>query len=82
MIDLAGRVAIPGLNDAHMHLMMVGLGMQEVVSVPGRGRDRMAELLRRVGDAAKLKPPGAWVERPRILTTTSWRRVATQPPRS
>ena len=30
MIDLAGRVAIPGLNDAHMHLMMVGLGMQEV----------------------------------------------------
>ena len=25
----------------------------------------MAELLRRVGDAAKVKPPGAWVGAPR-----------------
>lgn len=29
-IDLAGRLAIPGLNDAHQHMMSVGMGTFEV----------------------------------------------------
>lgn len=29
-IDLAGRLAVPGLNDAHQHMMSVGMGTFEV----------------------------------------------------
>ena len=29
-IDLAGRLAVPGLNDAHQHMMAVGMGTLEV----------------------------------------------------
>lgn len=36
VIDLAGRVAIPGLNDAHMHLLPLGLAMSEVNLRPRR----------------------------------------------
>ncbi len=61
VIDLAGRVAIPGLNDAHMHLLPLGLGMQEVNLRPEEGVTSMDELLRRIGEAAKSKPAGAWI---------------------
>lgn len=30
VIELNGRLAVPGLNDAHQHQMMVGLGLTEV----------------------------------------------------
>ncbi|MEP6146671.1 MAG: amidohydrolase, partial [Nisaea sp.] len=30
LIELNGRLAAPGLNDAHQHLMSVGLGLSEV----------------------------------------------------
>lgn len=60
-IDLAGRVAIPGLNDAHMHLLPLGLGMNEVNLRPEEGVNSIGELLRRVGAAAKGKKPGEWV---------------------
>ena len=30
IIDCAGRTVIPGLNDSHMHMLMVGTGLMEV----------------------------------------------------
>ena len=30
VIDLRGRFAMPGLNDAHMHLLPVGIAMNQV----------------------------------------------------
>ena len=30
VVELAGRLAVPGLNDAHQHMMSVGLGTFEV----------------------------------------------------
>ena len=30
VIDLRGRLAIPGINDAHMHLLPLGLAQREV----------------------------------------------------
>lgn len=61
LVDLAGRVAIPGLNDAHMHLLPFGLGMSEVNLRPEEGVRGVDEILRRIGLAAKNKKPGEWV---------------------
>lgn len=59
-IDLAGRLAVPGLNDAHQHMMMVGMGTFEV--------NLKREDIRTVDDvlaAIKAKVdevgPGQWV---------------------
>lgn len=60
-LDLAGRAAIPGLNDAHMHLLMVGLGMGEVNLRTESGVDSVGEILARVTAAAARKSPGEWV---------------------
>lgn len=61
VVDLAGRVAIPGLNDAHMHLLPLGLGMSEVNLRAEEGVRGVDEILRRIGLAAKNKKPGEWV---------------------
>ncbi|MBN9459076.1 MAG: amidohydrolase [Bosea sp.] len=61
VVDLAGRVAIPGLNDAHMHLLPLGLAMGEVNLRPEEGVASIDEILRRVAMAAKARKPGEWV---------------------
>ncbi len=61
VIDLAGRVAIPGLNDAHMHLLPVGIAMTEVNLRVEEGVRSVGEILRRLADAVKTKQPGEWV---------------------
>jgi predicted amidohydrolase YtcJ len=61
VVDLAGRVAIPGLNDAHMHLLPLGLAMSEVNLRPEQGVNSIDEVLRRLGEAVKGKKPGEWV---------------------
>ena len=61
MIDLAGRLAIPGLNDAHMHLIPMGLGMLEIGLRADSGARSISVILERVAAAAKEKPPGAWI---------------------
>ncbi|MGX5735428.1 amidohydrolase [Bosea thiooxidans] len=61
IVDLAGRVAVPGLNDAHMHLLPLGLGMSEVNLRPEEGVRSIDEILRRIALAAKGKKPGEWV---------------------
>jgi predicted amidohydrolase YtcJ len=60
-IDLAGRVAIPGLNDAHMHLLPLGLYMNEINLRPESGVGSIDEILRRVAHQVKLAKPGEWI---------------------
>lgn len=62
VIDLAGRVAIPGLNDAHMHLLPYGLNMKHVNLRPESGASSIAEILRRVAERAKDAKPGEWIK--------------------
>ena len=62
VIDLAGRVAIPGLNDAHMHLLPLGLSMSEINLRPESGAGSIAEILRRVAERAKDAKPGEWIK--------------------
>ena len=59
-IDLAGRLAVPGLNDAHQHMMMVGLGTFEVNLKGGRIRS-VDDVLAAVKAKADEVGPGNWV---------------------
>jgi predicted amidohydrolase YtcJ len=55
--DMGGRVILPGLTDAHIHLMYYALGLQKVdVETPTK-----AEALRRVAERAAKASPGEWI---------------------
>ncbi len=55
--DLGGRVVLPGLTDAHIHLMHYALGLQKV----DVETSTKAEALRRVAEQASRISPGQWV---------------------
>jgi predicted amidohydrolase YtcJ len=57
-LDLAGRTVIPGINDAHNHMLELGLklgriGLDDCTSI--------AQMLERVRAAAEVSPPGTWI---------------------
>jgi predicted amidohydrolase YtcJ len=58
VIDLAGRAVTPGLIDAHSHLAGLGEALEQVDLVGAATYD---EVVRRVREAARALPPGAWV---------------------
>jgi predicted amidohydrolase YtcJ len=60
VVDLKDRMAVPGLNDAHMHLLPYGLAMTEVDLRP-KAAPTLAALLAALAERAKVTPPGAWV---------------------
>lgn len=59
-IELAGRLAIPGINDAHMHLLPYGTTMTEVDLRPS-AVSTMDELLNSIAEKARSLRPGEWV---------------------
>jgi len=59
-IDLAGRLAIPAFNEAHMHLLPYGLGLSHV-NLRAEEVRTLDEVLKRIGAAARQAPRGAWV---------------------
>jgi predicted amidohydrolase YtcJ len=61
VVDLAGRLAVPGLNDAHMHLVPLGLAMQEVGLRADTGATSIGVVLDRIAAAARQRPPGSWI---------------------
>jgi hypothetical protein len=58
VIDLAGRAVTPGLIDAHSHLAGLGEALEQVDLV---GAATYEEVVRRVREAARALPRGAWV---------------------
>jgi predicted amidohydrolase YtcJ len=58
VVELAGAAVVPGLTDAHAHLMGLGLAARRVDLV---GTTSYREVVRRVGEAARAREPGAWV---------------------
>lgn len=60
IIDLQGRLATPGLNDAHMHLIPYGTAMAEVDLRP-KAAPTLAALLAAVSARAADLPKGDWV---------------------
>ena len=61
VLELDGRAALPAFNDAHMHLLPLGLSMMELNLRPENGVSSVGDLLRRVRQEAKLKRPGEWI---------------------
>jgi predicted amidohydrolase YtcJ len=55
--DLEGALVIPGIADAHVHLMWIALGLQELDL---RDLSR-AETLERLAKRARELPAGAWI---------------------
>lgn len=61
VIDLRGRLATPGLYDAHMHLLPYGITMRQLDVRPAAAPtlDRMLSLVR---ERAAAAGPGAWIQ--------------------
>ena len=55
--DMRGRVILPGLTDAHLHLQHYSLGLQKIDCET----DTKEECLRRVEERVKKTKPGEWV---------------------
>src|SRR5688572_28976516 len=60
VVDLAGRFAMPGLNDAHLHLISTGLLRGKVDATPDAVPTREA-LIAALRTRAAETPKGAWV---------------------
>ncbi|EDP63435.1 hypothetical protein BAL199_20670 [alpha proteobacterium BAL199] len=59
-IDLAGRLAVPGLNDAHQHMMSVGMGTFEV-NLKRDDIRTIDHVLAAIRDKVAQVGPGDWV---------------------
>ena len=55
--DMGGRVIVPGLTDAHIHLQHYSLGLQKIDCEV----DTREECLRRVAERVKSSKPGEWI---------------------
>ncbi|MBW3571275.1 MAG: amidohydrolase [Gemmatimonadetes bacterium] len=58
VIDLRGRLVTPGFNDAHIHFSSGGQGLLNVSLL---GTNSLAEIERRVAEAAAQAQPGEWI---------------------
>ena len=58
LVELNGRLAAPGLNDAHQHLLAVGLGLSEVDCKTDTQLEVMLNKIKSHADKAK---PGEWI---------------------
>lgn len=57
-VDLAGRTVIPGINDAHNHMLELGLKLRKLQV---EHCTSIAEMVRLVAEAAERTPPGEWI---------------------
>jgi predicted amidohydrolase YtcJ len=58
VIDLAGKLAVPGLIEGHGHFMGVG---QAQMNLNLRNARNWDEIVAMVAEAAKKAPPGTWI---------------------
>jgi hypothetical protein len=58
IIDLGGRRAAPGFNDAHIHFLSGALGLTEVDLTDAKS---VAEMQRRITDYARQHPAVEWI---------------------
>jgi predicted amidohydrolase YtcJ len=58
VIDLAGRLATPGIIEGHGHFLSVGNARMQLRLADARSWN---EIVRRVGEAAKKAHPGEWI---------------------
>jgi predicted amidohydrolase YtcJ len=68
VIDLHGRLLLPGFNDAHVHLFGGG---ESLITVQLRDSKSQAEFKLGIAGFAKTLPPGAWI-RDGVWDHQSW----------
>src|SRR5438477_8796085 len=59
VIDLRGRLVVPGFNDAHVHFLSGGFGL---LSVDLRDARDEQEFVRRIAAYARTLPRGTWIQ--------------------
>jgi len=60
-IDLDGRTVVPGMNDAHVHVLSSpGVYLDTPAFIPGPG-PTLSEVLGMIADGASMTPPGTWL---------------------
>jgi hypothetical protein len=59
VVDVGGRLVLPGLTDAHVHFIEYATRRQAVSLAGARSLD---EVRRRVRRAVEQAPPGGWVQ--------------------
>jgi predicted amidohydrolase YtcJ len=59
-IDLRGRLASPGLNDAHAHIMMTGFAQSEI-ALAAPVVTSIAQIAHLVGERAAATSSGGWI---------------------
>lgn len=60
MVDLQGRFAMPGLNDAHLHLISIGLTLNWI-DATAASLPTLDALLNAISDQAAITPKGQWI---------------------
>src|ERR1700730_7385771 len=58
VIDAAGKLLLPGFNDAHVHFVSGGLALD---SLQLNDAGSAEEFARRIGERAKSTPKGEWI---------------------
>lgn len=58
VLDAAGGTVIPGIADAHVHLLGLGMALRTVSLVGARSYDEVVE---RIAAKARELPPGTWI---------------------
>jgi predicted amidohydrolase YtcJ len=58
VVDLQGRLAVPGFNDSHLHFLEGGLAL---LSADLRGARDEDDLARRLGEHTRTLPAGEWI---------------------
>jgi predicted amidohydrolase YtcJ len=59
VIDLKGRLAVPGLSDSHAHFIQGGFQLLSVDLKDSRSEE---EFVRRIAEKARTLPPGRWMQ--------------------
>ena len=60
-LDLAGRVCLPGFNEAHNHMIGFGTALGHVAAGYPEVRS-IADIKRNVAERARQVPPGSWIQ--------------------
>jgi predicted amidohydrolase YtcJ len=60
VLDLKGRTVLPGIHDAHIHASLLG-GNLAPIAVDISSAKSTADVVRSIGEKAKMLNPGEWV---------------------
>ena len=59
VVDLKGRLAVPGLSDSHVHFIQGGFQLLSVDLKDARSEE---EFVRRIAEKSRSMPPGRWMQ--------------------